>query len=43
MVDGYAGYDHRKFKRTHRAIYKSKARVAAVGMSDIVLSNLLRS
>lgn len=40
IVDGRAGYDHRKFKRVHRAIYQDKARVAAVGMSDIVLSNL---
>lgn len=40
IVDGYAGYDHRKFKRTSRAIHQRKPTVAAVGMSDIVLSNL---
>lgn len=40
IVDGYAGYDHRKFKRTSRAIHQRKPVVAAVGMSDIVLSNL---
>ena len=40
IIDGSAGYDHRKFKRVHRAIYQDKARVAAAGISDIVVSNL---
>ena len=40
IIDGSAGYDHRKFKRVHRAIYQGKARVAAAGISDIVVSNL---
>ena len=40
IVDGRAGYDHHKFKRVHRAIYADKPRIAAVGMSDIVISNL---
>ena len=40
VVDGSFGYDHRKFKRVTRAIQQRKPSVAAVGMSDIVLSNL---
>ena len=40
ILDGKTRYNHRKFKRAHKAIQKNRPVVAAVQMSDIVLSML---
>lgn len=38
IMDGKAGFNHRKFKQAHKAIQKNRPTVAAIHMGDMALS-----